>query len=590
MPLSLSSRSRALARWIEKVPLAISGADPPQLTPSRDRDALGANVIRRGTLSSIFESDGMRLSVFAAAVAALAGSVNGLHAKQELGYIPLIPEDAESPRGISKRATNPNIKAATFQQLIDHKNPSLGTFTQRYWYNAEFYKGPGAPIILNAPGEYASDNFVGYTTNLTLPGVFAQTNGGAALILEHRYWGKSSPYQTLTTESLQYLTLDQSVQDLIYFAKNVDLPFDPQGTSKPDKAPWVLSGCSYPGALAAWTQDLAPGTYWAYHCSSAVVETIGDYWQYFAPIDQAMPKNCSTDMKKINSYVQKVLTTGTDDAKKYLKSKFGFTNIADDDFVSAIIGALPSWQSQQFYSGYGTIFRVCDWVEGFWPGSNQTTAPGPEGAGLCKSLKGFAKFWREYQLPGPGACGDNTTSCYDSHDQNAPMYKDTSVENPYNRQWMWFLCNEAFEYWQAGSLQSTVGYPAPIYNVEYFRKQCPLFFPEVNGHQVGMVKGVRAEDVNRRTGGWDNVNTTRLLWVNGEYDPWRSASVASDFRPGGPFKGDEERPSYVIPKAAHCNDMIVRNAAVNEGAKKVVDAEVKKMKEWVDAFYKQKKE
>jgi hypothetical protein len=131
-----------------------------------------------------------------------------------------------------------------------------------------------------------------------------------------------------------------------------------------------------------------------------------------------------------------------------------------------------------------------------------------------------------------------------------------------------------------------VGWPAPLFNVDYYRDQCVRYFPEVNGHQVGFVKGVRAEDVNKHTGGWASVNTTRLLWVNGEYDPWRHATVASDYRPGGPFAGDAEHPAFVIPKAAHCNDMIMKNAAVNEGVRKVVDAEVKKMKEWVDAFYK----
>lgn len=29
-----------------------------------------------------------------------------------------------------------------FQQLIDHNNPSLGTFRQRYWHTYEFYE-PG---------------------------------------------------------------------------------------------------------------------------------------------------------------------------------------------------------------------------------------------------------------------------------------------------------------------------------------------------------------------------------------------------------------------------------------------------------------
>jgi hypothetical protein len=36
---------------------------------------------------------------------------------------------------------------ATFEQLIDHDNPSLGTFSQFYYYSTEFYKGPGSPVV-----------------------------------------------------------------------------------------------------------------------------------------------------------------------------------------------------------------------------------------------------------------------------------------------------------------------------------------------------------------------------------------------------------------------------------------------------------
>lgn len=35
---------------------------------------------------------------------------------------------------------------STFQQLIDHKNPSLGTFSQRYWWNSAWWNGAGAPV------------------------------------------------------------------------------------------------------------------------------------------------------------------------------------------------------------------------------------------------------------------------------------------------------------------------------------------------------------------------------------------------------------------------------------------------------------
>jgi hypothetical protein len=67
-----------------------------------------------------------------------------------------------------------------------------------------------------------------------------------------RFWGESSPYADLTTENLQLLTLKQAIADFTYFAKTVALPFDKNGSSNADKAPWVFSGGSYSGALAAW--------------------------------------------------------------------------------------------------------------------------------------------------------------------------------------------------------------------------------------------------------------------------------------------------------------------------------------------------
>lgn len=41
------------------------------------------------------------------------------------------------------------------------------------------------------------------------------------------------------------------------------------------------------------------------------------------------------------------------------------------------------------------------------------------------------------------ACGDGTLNCYGSHDVNSDVYTNTAVNNPYNRQWEWMLCNEA---------------------------------------------------------------------------------------------------------------------------------------------------
>jgi len=99
----------------------------------------------------------------------------------------------------------------------------------------------------------------------------------AADFFPDRFWGDSSPYQVLTTENLQQLTLKNSIADLVNIAKTIDLPFDTHHSSNADKAPWVLSGGSYSGALSAWTESTSPGTFWAYHASSAPVEAIDDY-------------------------------------------------------------------------------------------------------------------------------------------------------------------------------------------------------------------------------------------------------------------------------------------------------------------------
>ena len=40
-------------------------------------------------------------------------------------------------------ASNATVSGwGTFDQLLDHNDPSLGTFKQRYWWNTQFWKGP----------------------------------------------------------------------------------------------------------------------------------------------------------------------------------------------------------------------------------------------------------------------------------------------------------------------------------------------------------------------------------------------------------------------------------------------------------------
>ncbi len=70
------------------------------------------------------------------------------------------------------------------------------------------------------------------------------------ILIEHRFYGLSNPYPDLSVASFKYHTIDQAINDLAYFAKNVILPFPGGDKVSPAYAPWVLIGGSYSGTLA----------------------------------------------------------------------------------------------------------------------------------------------------------------------------------------------------------------------------------------------------------------------------------------------------------------------------------------------------
>ncbi|KAJ5730002.1 Peptidase S28 [Penicillium malachiteum] len=483
-----------------------------------------------------------------------------------------------------------SIQASTFEQLLDHSDPSLGTFSQRYWWNSEWWAGEGSPVVLFTPGEVAADEYTGYLDNETITGLYAQEINGAVILLEHRYWGESSPYDVLNTENLRYLTLENAVQDLVYFAKNVDLEFDTDSSSNAQNAPWVLSGGSYSGALTAWTESVSPGTFWAYHASSAPVEAIYDYWQYFKPIQEGMAKNCSADVSRVVDYVDEIANSGTKEEQQTLKELFGLGDLEHfDDFAAALENGPWLWQENAFYTGYSEFFEFCDYVENVDAGAS--VVPGADGVGLKKALQGYAKWFTTVYFPGSCASygywsDENSTACYDTYNASSPIFTDMSVDNEIDRQWQWLLCNEPFFYWQDGAPSDVQTIVSRSVDAEYWQRQCPLYFPTVNGYTYASAKGKTAADVNSWTKGWDLTDTTRLTWTNGQYDPWRESGVSSDYRPGGPLASRASAPVNIIPGGFHCSDLLLDNAAVNSGVQKVVEIEVAQIKAWVAEYYK----
>lgn len=122
----------------------------------------------------------------------------------------------------------------------------------------------------------------------------------------------------------------------------------------------------------------------------------------------------------------------------------------------------------------------------------------------------------------------------------------------------------------------------------FINQVCSETFPTVGQYTFGAASRLSAGTVNSRTGGWDQTNTTRLVWVNADRDPWLYATVSSPDRPGGPLESTEEAPLYMLRGAAHCNDFSTDNYFVNEDARVMFDGVASHMQKWVGEFYEEK--
>ncbi|GKU99269.1 hypothetical protein SLEP1_g12138 [Rubroshorea leprosula] len=103
--------------------------------------------------------------------------------------------------------------ALWFNQTLDHFSPhDHRQFEQRYYEFLDYFRVPDGPIFLTLCGEYTCNGIPNDYLN-----VLAKKFGAAVVSLEHRYYGKSSPFKSMTTENLGYLSSKQALFDLAVF-------------------------------------------------------------------------------------------------------------------------------------------------------------------------------------------------------------------------------------------------------------------------------------------------------------------------------------------------------------------------------------
>lgn len=144
----------------------------------------------------------------------------------------------------SKRS--PTIGTYNFTQLVNHfpnkpyydPAPASKTFPMQYIVNDTFYK-PGGPVICLLGGEVAASSRMDFLET-GIVRILAEATNGLGVILEHRYYGNSYPVEDLSTDNLRWLTTEQILADVAYFAQHVEFPGHENEDLTAPKTPWIL--------------------------------------------------------------------------------------------------------------------------------------------------------------------------------------------------------------------------------------------------------------------------------------------------------------------------------------------------------------
>jgi len=142
-----------------------------------------------------------------------------------------------------------------------------------------------------------------------------------------RYYGESWPFPAngITKEQWQFHTVEQVLEDVIYFAQRFSFLHPDDHTTSyrphPSGTPWIAIGGSYPGIRAAYLRIRNPEIIYASWASSAPVEAQIDMSSYWKAAERALPRNCSNDWVSITKHFDEVLSNGSDQEVYDLKAR-----------------------------------------------------------------------------------------------------------------------------------------------------------------------------------------------------------------------------------------------------------------------------
>lgn len=448
-----------------------------------------------------------------ALVAAFACAASSVAMSGPLELYQLQKMQHDAVQGLRSGSTN--TRTDYYAQLIDHKNPKLGTFQQRYYVDETYGRSNDAPVFLYICGEVECNAHV---FELAIKQV-AQKYHAKMVALEHRYYGKSIPVKTFSTNNMQYLSTDYALRDLDRFQHEISKANHWTGK-------WVAFGGSYPGSLAAYYRLHYPKNVVGSLASSAPVQAKEKIEIFDEHVTEKAGLECAENTRRAYREVEAAMS----DPEKMAAIKHDFMldklqNNLDLLFLVADVGTIGVQ--------YGIKDTYCSLLK---------TQPTP--------LKGTATFARLIM----GRFGIT--------DPMMVTPEGIANENPENyqngiglRQWYYQSCRE-YGYWQVASEDRAKSTRSSLLNLDYFRDACERMF--------GIKTRTRIDDMNKRYyTPLMNESTSNIFLTNGTEDPWSHLSMSKE-------NGNASNPNltyYTIEDGSHCSDFYPPTSSDNASKK-----------------------
>ncbi|XP_018411518.1 PREDICTED: thymus-specific serine protease-like [Nanorana parkeri] len=464
-----------------------------------------------------------------------------IHQLREVQYFKSFYTRLGMPRGVPYKPADEGY----ITQPLDHFNRrNNATYNQRYWVNEEFWQRPGGPVFLFIGGESAESEYsvlAGEHVEL------AQKHRALLVSLEHRYYGASINKDGLTLEGIRFLSSQQALADLASFHLLISQKFN-----LTQKNTWICFGGSYPGSLSAWFRLKFPHLVYAAVASSAPVRAELNFIDYNKVVANSLSdpviggsEKCLDKVKESFRVVESLLTEKS------------VTQLEKDFFSCAALH--PPEDYMEFVSNLADIFMGAVQYNNESPGSDvrKICERMISASSAYEGLKAVNSIYMEFMGL---KCVEN------SHNKSLSDLKKTELSpvGVGERQWYYQTCTE-FGYYQTCDHASCPF--SPRITLQFQLDICKEVF------QIPTESVLQAVQFTNEYYGADHPKSSRIIFVNGDVDPWHALSVLKN--------QSHSEIAIFINGTAHCANMGPSRATDPPSLQKAREEIGMKLGEWL---------